>query len=242
MAAEPLGQSAALSSASAYAALESLLEDAASERPLRVLEAGCGFLPPPFRLPADAHLVGIDTSQRQLDRNTHIHDKRLGDIATYSFTDEFDVVSCWDVLEHLPEPRAALANLTRAVRGGGLLVVKVPDVLSAKGLLTKLTPHRFHVWMYRRVYGYADAGIDDQGPFRTHMRWSITERGLRRFAREQGLVVELVARWESEHQERLRARLRLVGAPWRVLDRAVRVLTAGLLTLADTELLVVLRK
>jgi SAM-dependent methyltransferase len=227
---------------SAQAALESFLEDASRDRPLSVLEAGCGYLPAPFRLPAHSHLVGIDSSQRQLDRNTHVHDKRLGDIATYAFEEEFDVVSCWDVLEHLPDPRVAVANLVDALRAGGLLVIKVPNVLSVKGLLTKLTPHRFHVWIYRRVYGYADAGTEDRGPFRTYARRSISERALRRFARDRGLAVELVARWESEHQERLRTRLRLVGAPWRLLDRAVRVVTGGFLMLADTELLVVLRK
>jgi SAM-dependent methyltransferase len=188
------------------------------------------------------HVVGIDASRAQLERNNSVDDKVLGDIGTHRFDREFDVVSCWDVLEHLPRPDAALANLAGTVRPGGLLVVKVPNLLSVKGLLTKLTPYRFHVWMYRRVYGYEHAGIDDQGPFPTYMRRSITERGLRAFAARAGLSIVRVALYESEHQERLRARLRVGGLAGRVLDRAVRVLTLGVLSLTDTELLVVMRK
>jgi SAM-dependent methyltransferase len=237
-----LRESNALAAASVYAQLESAIEHLARDRPLRVLEAGCGSLPTAYRLPADAHRTGIDTSQRQLDRNTEIADKVLGDIATHRFAEEFDVVSCWDVLEHMPRPEPALANLARATRPGGLLVVKVPNVHSLKGLVTKLTPYPFHWWVYRRVYGYDHAGVDDQGPFPTYLRRSISERGLRRFAGRAGLSLALVARWESEHQDRLRKRLRIPGPAWRALDRAVRLLTLGLLSLADTELLVVLRK
>jgi SAM-dependent methyltransferase len=231
-----------MGSRAALAQVEAAIQQASREGSLRVLDAGCGFLPAQIALPKEAHRTGIDTSQRQLDRNTDIQDKLLWDISTYPFSPEFDVVSCWDVLEHLPDPEVALANLVTALRPGGLLVVKVPNLESVKGLLTKLTPHRFHLWFYRRVYGYDEAGVDDHGPFRTYLRRTVTERGLRRFARQAGLSVALVARYESEHQERLRARLHVGGIPWRALDRAVRVLTLGFLTLADTELLVALRK
>jgi SAM-dependent methyltransferase len=237
-----LGQSLALAAPPPLAQLESMIERLPRAGRLRVLEAGCGSLPIQIGLPADAHLVGIDTSQRQLDRNAQIQDKVLGDICTHVFDEPFDVVSCWDVLEHLPRPELALANLVRATRPGGLIVLKVPNVMSLKGLATKLTPHRFHVWVYRRVYGYEHAGQADQGPFRTYLRRSISERGLLRFARENGLVVELAARYESDHQARLRRRLRLDGAVWGALARFVRVTSFGQLELDGTELVVLLRK
>jgi SAM-dependent methyltransferase len=222
--------------------LRRIIAGAAPGRGATVLEAGCGWLPPEVPWPSGVHVVGIDSSAAQLERNASIDDKLLGDISTHRFDRQFDVVRCWDVLEHLPRPQAALANLAHAVRPGGLLVVKVPNLLSVKGLLTKLTPYRFHVWVYRRVYGYAHAGVDDQGPFPTYMRRSVTERGLRAFARHAGLSVVDVALYESEHQARVRTRLRLGGLAGRVLDRTIRLLTLGRLSFTDTELLVVMRK
>ena len=39
----------------------------------------------------------------------------------------FDAVTFWHVLEHLPEPRAALERARRLLRPGGLLVAQVPN-------------------------------------------------------------------------------------------------------------------
>jgi 2-polyprenyl-3-methyl-5-hydroxy-6-metoxy-1,4-benzoquinol methylase len=47
---------------------------------------------------------------------------------------EFDVVTMWDVIEHLPDPRAALAQAARVMRPGGLLVLTTGD---AEGRLAR---------------------------------------------------------------------------------------------------------
>lgn len=43
------------------------------------------------------------------------------------FEDEFDVVGAFDVLEHVPEHEAALAQMVRAVRPGGTVLLTVPQ-------------------------------------------------------------------------------------------------------------------
>lgn len=43
---------------------------------------------------------------------------------------EFDVVTFWDVLEHLPNPRAALAEAARLLRPGGLVLLTLPNFAS----------------------------------------------------------------------------------------------------------------
>jgi SAM-dependent methyltransferase len=52
---------------------------------------------------------------------------QLGDIGTLPFRDEFDVVGCFDVLEHIPDDRLALTNLARSVKPGGGLILTVPQ-------------------------------------------------------------------------------------------------------------------
>jgi 2-polyprenyl-3-methyl-5-hydroxy-6-metoxy-1,4-benzoquinol methylase len=39
----------------------------------------------------------------------------------------FDVVTMWDVLEHLPEPRRAAEEVHRLLTAGGFLVIRVPN-------------------------------------------------------------------------------------------------------------------
>lgn len=42
--------------------------------------------------------------------------------------DSFDVVTMWDVLEHVPEPMEELREVLRILRPGGLLLVNYPDI------------------------------------------------------------------------------------------------------------------
>ncbi len=106
---------------------------------LKLLKAGCGSATH-FKIAGIVKSVGIDISQQQLDRNPVIQEKILGDIQTHPLpADEFDVIICWDVLEHLPRPQEALANMCKAVRPGGLILMGFPHAASFKGIVTKST-------------------------------------------------------------------------------------------------------
>jgi len=54
------------------------------------------------------------------------HGHRVLDIRTMDLVDEYDVIICFNVLEHVYEWQPAIANLKRALRPGGTLFVLVP--------------------------------------------------------------------------------------------------------------------
>src|ERR1700677_2020333 len=136
-------------------------------KPLRVLDAGAGA-DLRLKLPPDAEITGIDISKDILTSNPALSERIIGDLQTYPLTaDAFDVVVCWDVLEHLADPVSAVSNMSNALAKGGLLVIGGPNVWSTKGLLTKFTPHRFHVFVYRHLLHKPHAGEPGQAPFPT---------------------------------------------------------------------------
>ncbi len=158
---------------------------------IRALEAGCGSMSH-VRLPESSHLTGLDISPSQLDRNQRIHDRIVGDLQTIDLPAEsFDVVVCWNVLEHLRDPDAAVTRLAAAVRPGGALVIACPNPFSLRGLAARLSPQRFHVWFYEKVLGFKGAGEDDVGPFPTVMSPRIAAQALCDLAESLGFEVEL---------------------------------------------------
>ena len=100
---------------------------AVSTTPRRILDVGpwsslgWGFR----RLPLVSY-TGVDLRRR------HQHVGVQGDITVAPFRDRsFDIVLCNHVLEHIDDDRAAIDELHRLVRPGGLAVVSVP--LRAEG-------------------------------------------------------------------------------------------------------------
>jgi SAM-dependent methyltransferase len=147
----------------------------------------------------------------------------VGDIETYPLPHgAYDAILCWTVLEHLAKPRIALANMAQSLRPRGLLIVGVPDPWSLKGLVTKLTPHRFHVWAYRRCFGMHDAGQPGRGPFRTHLCREIAPKRLEQLARSEGLERIYVDFYEPALG--LPPALKL---PWSLANLLGRVVTRG---------------
>jgi SAM-dependent methyltransferase len=154
-----------------------------------ILEAGCGSLQK-ITFKKEINITGIDISQKQLDRNVYLNKKILGDLEKYNFGDnKFDLIICWDVLEHLSNPKLALDNMANALKPGGLMVLKLPNLMSFKGLFTRFTPHGVHVLYYKLVYKQPNAGKDDTGPFKTFLRFAVAPNSLKRYARSKGLNV-----------------------------------------------------
>ena len=168
--------------------LQSFIDsETAEKQSLRILEAGCGSISY-IHFEQDAHLTGIDISESQLEGNSYLNEKILGDVQNHSFPPgSFDVIVCVDVLEHLPRPELALDSFCKAVTDDGLIVLKIPNVLSVKGLATKILPY----WMHKYAYKYMTRGGNSKDskiePFKTYLRFSIAPNALKKRAKNMGL-------------------------------------------------------
>lgn len=68
----------------------------------------------------------------------------LGDAARAPFPDaSFDAVTLWDVIEHLPDPHAAIGEVARLLRPGGRIALSTGDVGS---LAARLSGPRWHLY------------------------------------------------------------------------------------------------
>lgn len=219
--------------------LDELLEGV--RRPVQMLDAGCGKLRT-IPVADELHIVGVDISADEISNNDAIDEAIVGDIQTCDLGhSRFDVIICWNVLEHVEDPVKALLNFKTALRPGGLLVLAVPHAMSVKGLTTRFTPHRFHDAFRRWIKPGASRELILHA-FPTVMSPSITPKRLHAFAQNNGLSMELVTEYENWQQKRLRARLRLTGRMLTVMQTTVDVLSLGAVTARVTDAIVVMQK
>lgn len=202
----------------------------------RVLDAGAGY-ELSVDVPLHVHLTALDSSKPALEKNENAEEKIVGDLQTYRLpADHFDAIICWWVLEHLPCPRDAMANMARALRQGGLLIVAVPYLWGLKALVTKLTPYGFHVWLARRVNPLA--GTPGVGPYPTYLRRDLSPRRLGRVAAALGL--------RPLYSEAYSAELPTLPPPlrplWNGIGRVGRAVTLGRVDPLLSEYVIVFRK
>lgn len=206
---------------------------------MRILEAGCGSRSN-IRFGDGVHWVGIDISAAQLERNSGLHEKIQGDLQVHRFEpSSFDMIVCWDVLEHLDLPPEALQRFAEAIAPSGLIVLKVPNLDSMKGRLTRILGHGIHVAWYRYLYGRERIQTADGGPFPTYLRDSVAPRELRRFADQAGLEVAFEAYYDFSTAPQVRRR-KLFCYLYLTAKAVARVLSVG--RLGDSEYIIVLRK
>ena len=216
--------------------LQEMVDEFIARHPTRlnVLEAGSGDMSY-IHFGEKAHITGIDISELQLARHQGLDEKVLGDLEVYDFPpSSFDIIICWNVLEHLQNPSAALTRFAAAVRQRGIIILGMPNGLSLKGLLAKHTPHIFHIWIYRYIFGLVNAGQADQAPFRTILSPSILPSAIQYFAQEQQLRVIYYASYDRAFFKRG------LGRPFHAVKRLVQWMSLG--KIGDSDFIIVLQK
>jgi SAM-dependent methyltransferase len=107
-----------------YAVRKPLLDwlEAQDVRGLRVLDVGCGDRPYEELLSGAAEIVGFDVPGNP-------HADLHGSIDAIPVEEaSFDVVLCLQVLEHVPDPAAAVRELRRVVKPGGRVFLSTHGV------------------------------------------------------------------------------------------------------------------
>ena len=153
-----------------------------------------------------------------------------------------DAVISWDVLEHLPHPELAIGELARVVRPGGVIVLGLPNVLSLKGAVTRLTPWWVHVWVDRHILGDKTAGTDVSDQFPTTLRLTLRMAGLRRVAAAFGLDVRLCEAYEGPVPLHFRRRHPLAGRVLSAVGALSKTLTLGRYDATASDMVVVLQR
>jgi SAM-dependent methyltransferase len=181
---------------------------------LAVYEAGGGstsFLPPDVLRRAQITVVDID--EEQLRNNDYAQTAILGDIQTHRFApDSFDLVICYNVIEHIPDVEAALTGIFDSLKPGGLILIAAPNPASLSGVVTKHTPHWFHVWFYRHVLGRKLAGLPGEPPFPTFFHPLVMPERLVAFAEARGMQAIYRREHESPRYPEMRARTPVFAA------------------------------
>jgi SAM-dependent methyltransferase len=123
-------------------------------RDVAVLDAGCGVgYGSAFLGELAADVLGVDLSAEAIDYARARYGSesvafRVMDLAALDLPDgSFDAVCAFEVIEHVPDPAAVLAELARVLRDGGTLIVSTPQVART----TQEPDNPFHHVEYARA-------------------------------------------------------------------------------------------
>jgi SAM-dependent methyltransferase len=213
-------------------------------RKLRVYEAGGGstcWLPPDVLARSD--IVVVDIDQRQLEHNRYAQQKILGNIESCTFpAASFDLIVCFNVIEHLESPPAAIERFWEALRPGGLLLIGAPNPRSLSGIVTRFTPHAFHVWYYRAVLKKLDAGHPGQPPFRVVYHPIVAPDALLSYCRELGLDAVYREDCRSGRDETAMRSRPWLAAGLRAITAMMNLIFLGIRNFGHSDYRVILQK
>lgn len=155
------------------------------------------------------------------DAAVHIE---LDDITASRLPEEhFDLVLCSEVVEHIPDSRAAFLHIARILKPGGILVLSTPQRYSFLELTARVALSKWLIWLARLVYretvlemGHINLMTD------TTVQAQLAAAGLEVIARHKGgLYLPGIAEFLGVFGQRIAAQLerlirntRLDGVLW----------------------------
>ena len=169
---------------------------ASSEVKPRILDVGSGygfFVDFLASKGYDAHGLEISSDRMVLAdgnmRGSFFH-RALDDAFVDEHAGTFDAVTAYHVVEHLRDPVGTVARMFRLVRGGGLVVIEVPNL--ADELAGQISEYASHLWQICHL-SYFDAA---------HMELLLRRAGATDFAVEgvQRYGLDHLLKWSRDHE------------------------------------------
>jgi len=152
-----------------------------------VVEAGCGRSAPLLSKLGGkaARRVGVDLVEFELDEGLEDIELIRGSITDTGLpSNSVDLVISRALMEHLPSPRPAFAEIQRILKPGGRYVYLVPNLGDYGSILAKLIPNGMHP----RIVKFVE-GRDVQDTFPAYFKCS-TQGAIRNFCDSTGLEIE----------------------------------------------------
>lgn len=126
----------------------------------RVLDVGCGYGSFRQSIP-HAHYTGLDPHFATHAQAEDVRDEMLIDHLKAN-AGTYDVVCAFQVVEHVSDPLTLFAEMVRAARPGGLVIVSLPHVPSAMlripNFVVNAPPHHLTWWTSRALEALAQRG------------------------------------------------------------------------------------
>lgn len=168
---------------------------------LKILDVGCGNGNIALALGSLGYTVtGIDIDINSIDtaktRNTFSNVTfKVLDANYFLLQDEFDVVVCSEVLEHLEKPHELLASIHTILKNNGMLIATVPNGYGPREVLvTKptqwLTKKSFDkaIMKVKKFLGYTGHTLQSSNPDLTHIQFFSVSK-FRRLLSESGFKI-----------------------------------------------------
>ncbi len=129
----------------------------------QILDAGCGSGRTLEELADYGTVAGLELSPdaAEVARGRGLGEVQIGRVEELPWpSDNFDLITCLDVIEHVPDDRGALRELRRVSKPGGWLLVTVPA--------------------YQRLWSYHDVANEHYRRYeRATLRAAVTDAGWR---------------------------------------------------------------
>ena len=233
-----------MSPAAALRQVQELVINKFAGKSVRIYEAGGGSLSMlPLSALDDPIVTVVDIDETQLANNSYADIKIFGDIQSYTFPpDSFDLIVCYNVIEHLHSVDQAICKFYNALAPGGILFIGAPNPASLLGLVTKYSPHWFHVWVYRVIFRYKDAGKAGHCPFRTVYHPIVSPKALLDFCMQIGFKVIYFNLYISINYTSLKEKRKVIGWLVGAAISLMNVLTFNRFDFAHGDYHVVLEK
>src|SRR3954462_9111886 len=174
-----------------------------------ILDVGCGTGANLEMLGQFGTAEGVDVSAEALNfcRRRGLNDVREGEAEHLPYEDEsFDLVTAFDVVEHLDDDVAGLREMRRVLRPGGRVLLFVPTFMFLWGVQDEVGNHRRRYRLHELRQAVTAAGFEVERTTYANITFFLPVLLVRKFMRLTGI------RTETENSINVPAFNRLFGA------------------------------